>query len=296
MKKSIAWVMYFRNPDNMWFNMLVIVAFLFVIIALWQIMSFSQKEGLVILEEDSSYSFKQGSNGYDDFYADMYDHMVSPELCAEQVQTIIQNTQSSPKSSVILDIGSCKGQILKEFKNRGYENVYGIDSHEAMVRNTDIEVKDQVVFGDPSDMMNFDRNLFSHILCLNQSLYDIPDLSVFFQNCRFWLKQSGSLVLHLVQYHSHNNKLNPINMQLTPNIQYVQSLEISEESVVIQETFTDQYSRKVRQQEKSLNYKDIDYIVNLANYYGFSVYGKAQVSSKIVPDGTREYLYFFILA
>ena len=289
---SLTKIIHFlKKPENRWFEVLAIIAFLFT---LWKLYYNKETEGFHT-ELNESYSLKQGSDEiYDDFYADLYDYIVTPELCAQEVDAIVQNTQTSVETSIVLDIGSRNGQTLMEFRRRGYNNVYGIEKHKAMVSHSHEDLMDHVLCAETTDKMNFERGTFSHVLCLHQSLYDQPDVSIFFQNCRYWLKPGGVLVLHLVQY----QKKNPEVAIRIPekNIKYIRTVEIIEKSVIIKETFTDIQTHHVRQQESRPHYQELDRIINAAVFYGFNLQGKTRISSQVVPPGCTEYLYFLTIS
>lgn len=297
--RTASWYSFLKNPHHRWYHILVVVAFLFVAVLFYSFhqKKFENQEGLATTVLDQSYSLKQGTEEiYDDFYAEIVDSLLPSALCQQQVEAIITNTQSSPQSSVILDIGSRRGLILQEWKRRGYANVYGIDSSTAMVKHTEKEVAENVVCMDALDRMNFDRATFSHILCLNQVLYEMTDLSLFFQNSRFWLKPGGYLVLHLVQYENMGtNKSNSVTLQLpSNNLQYVRTVEVKDTTLTIQETFTDKATKNVRQNENRVVYQDMDSILNTAVYYKFSIHGKISISTQLVAANTQEFLYFFV--
>ena len=289
------WLALFLKRDHGWFRVLATIALVFVLVVLYSYAQQQSTEGFTststsMLTLDETYSLKQGTDEiFDDFYAELSDQLIPAELCIKEVDAIVQSTQSSPETSVLLDIGSQRGQLLQEFKNRGYGNIYGMDLHKAMIQHTFQEIAGNVVCADPLDRMNFDRATFSHVLCLHQTLYELADLSSFFQNVRFWLKLGGVLVLHLVQY---EKKSQPVTLSATPRIQYVRQVEIFDQSMVIQETFTDKSTHHVRQQEQVWGYQNLDRVINTAVYYGFTIQGKIQIKCPTVPVNTREYLYF----
>jgi hypothetical protein len=58
--------------------------------------------------------------------------------------------------------------------------------------------------GDVTDSKKYDKYTFSHILCLYHTIYEIENKRKFFQNCRYWLKNGGMLIVHLVDKKKFN--------------------------------------------------------------------------------------------
>ena len=133
---------------------------------------------------------------------------------------------------------------------------------------------------------------FSHVLCLHQSLYEIPDLLPFFQNVWYWLKPGGVFVVHLVQYDKKPPKVT-IAMPAKMHYERTVNIESSSQSMMVYETFTDRITNHVRQQEQHLHYQNIDRVMNAAFYQGFRTNGKIEIKSPNVPRETREFIYFF---
>lgn len=281
------------HKNNIWFTFLITAALLFVLATVYNYASKRHEGFTAIAQLNESYSLKQDQDVYDDFYTDVLDQLVPESLCKEEVDAIVQNTQSTPESAVILDIGSKHGLLLMEFKRRGYRNIYGIDKHKVMVDQTNAEMKENILCANPLDKMQFDHATFSHVLCLHQSLYEIPDLSPFFQNVWYWLKPGGVFVVHLVQY---DKKPPKVTMAMPAKMHYERTVHIesSSQSMRVYETFTDRITNHVRQQEQHLHYQNIDRVMNAAFYQGFRINGKIEIKSPNVPRETREFIYFLI--
>ena len=278
------------HKNNIWFTLLLTSTLLFVLATIYNYASRRnpRTEGFTA-SLNESYSLKLDQNVYDDFYTDVLDQLVPESLCKEEVDAIVQNTQSTPETAVILDIGSKRGLLLMEFKRRGYRNIYGIDKHKVMVNQTESEVKENVLCADPFEKMHFDHETFSHVLCLHQSLYEIPDLSPFFQNVWYWLKPGGVFVVHLVQYEKKPPK---VTIAMPAKMHYERTVDL--QTMRISETFTDRATNHVRQQEQHLYFQNIDRVLNAASYHGFRINGKIEIKSPTVPRETREFIYFLI--
>ena len=141
---------------------------------------------------------KQNEHIYDDFYVSMYDRIHKTRHQSKYDFTkIVQNTQPSV-SSVFLDVGSGTGTLVNRLNNNGFR-AYGIDSSEAMVQYSTSKYPDsEFKCGDVKKSMEFEPETFSHVLCTYFTLYEMGDKSVFFDNCRRWLKTGGYLIVHLV--------------------------------------------------------------------------------------------------
>lgn len=157
-----------------------------------------------------SEKYKLVSNPYEDpYYVNIYVHLHIPEAhIPEEVDWILKTTQASPESSLVVDVGCGTGTAISALLKQGYENVYGVDSSQAMIdrakeKNPGVNIhcaKADVI----TDPMLFDRGTCTHILCLDKTIYDISDKRAFFRHCYAWLKPGGVLALHLVEPDKYN--------------------------------------------------------------------------------------------
>jgi len=290
----------FTKSESLWLKILVFFVILFLVVAVYKYVErgpANKKEGF----EDSpfhtseKYILKRNQDVYDDFYAQVYKEIAAPtSRLQNEVSLIVQQTQPSPEASVILDVGSSTGDMIRELSNRGYENVYGIDISPSMVSCSS---PNQVVTADFMLRNNFERNTFTHILCLGATLYEVQNKVAFFKNCYYWLKSGGYLVVHVIE-RPHHNSTTPINCTTTSckneRLRYKAGVEASEEEnqFLFIEQMIDHSTGQQRTQERQMYMKDVGDIVNDAIYCGFIVQGKAAVVSP-VPLSKREYLYFF---
>ena len=159
--------------------------------------------------------------------------------------------------------------------------------------------------------MNYDRQTFSHILCLYHTIYEIENKAKFFQNCRYWLKNGGVLVVHLVDKGKFNTVMPAAHPEYIDNPQKYVSDRITKSSVnfidfvydskydikdgpvsTILETFTDTATQKIRQNERQLFMESEDAILKTAINNGFSLHGK--INLEPVNSDEHQSLYLLI--
>ena len=281
----------------MWLKILVFFIILFIVVAIYKYVERQpenkKKEGFddSPFHTSEKYILKRNQDVYDDFYAQVYKEVAAPtSRLQNEVSLIVQQTQPSKEASVILDVGSSTGEMIRELSNRGYENVYGIDVSPSMASN-------QVMTADFMIRNNFERSTFTHILCLGGTLYEVQNKVAFFKNCYYWLKSGGYMVVHVIERPRHNST-KPINCTTTSckndRLRYKAEMEPSEgeDQLLFIEQMTNMATGQQRTHERQLYMKDVGDIVNDAIYCGFLVQGKAAVVSP-VPLSKHEYLYFF---
>ena len=257
---------------------------------------------------------KQNEHIYDDFYVSMYDRIHKTRHQSKyDFAKIVQNTQPSV-SSVFLDVGSGTGTLVNRLNNNGFR-AYGIDSSEAMVQYSTSKYPDsEFKCGDVKKSMEFEPETFSHVLCTYFTLYEMGDKSVFFDNCRRWLKTGGYLIVHLVdklefdtivpvgklfknrhidENTNTNNGTRILSTSVAlPNIQYSHKYAFHDHDVVNRiETFTDKKTHKVRHQEGRTTITPISDIIQMAKSKGFYVKGYADYFP--YNRDKHQYLYFF---
>jgi hypothetical protein len=192
--------------------------------------------------------------------------------------------------------------------------VFGVDKSVAMVNAAKAKYGESlpVRHGDVCEPMLFEPRTFSHILCLYFTIYEIQDKSVFFTNCRYWLKNGGQLILHLVDKKRFNTVVPVGHPALVDNPQkyvkeritktnvdfgdfkYQAKYNISDKcsSAELCETFTDLSTQNRRQNDRTLYMEETTEIIKMAQRCGFSVHGRIDMGN-IVND---EYQYLYILA
>lgn len=249
-------------------------------------------------QQKEQFTMQRGAYIYDEFYSEIYDRLYNTESRSEkEAVEIIKATQPDKEHSYFLDIGCGTGCLVNALKRRGY-NAIGVDKSKDMIEtgkerrpNTKIAMQS----GDAMDPMLFERGVFSHILCMDRTIYEMQDKIGFFRNCKHWLLAGGYLILHLVEPDSFNaivplgqpNGLLKDTSELKTadgkrvtdtvidfiDFKYKSVYDFSQlktTGVVTQtEKFTDAASNKIRQNEHMLYMKSSISILEDARYCGF---------------------------
>jgi SAM-dependent methyltransferase len=304
MVKYIQALVFSKNAKYNIMRVLLILTVILVSILIYKNMNLERfNEGF---QQDSPYVVKRNSEIYDDFYVDIYDEIMKPDIESNFIYgTIIKMTEPTQTNSVFLDIGSKTGSLMNLLKKNGY-SVYGIESSDAMIEFSQKKYSYlPVKKGDVMLSMTYDRDTFSHIICSHFMIYQFKDKVAFFRNCRHWLLSNGYLIIHLVDPSSFDpivsgGKPNVLktpqkysDMRITDTLidfvdfKYKSSYDFEQKDiVVITETFTDKYTNNVRQNQQELYMDSVDDILKTAQYCGFISKGKVSF-----PEDLHQYIY-----
>jgi SAM-dependent methyltransferase len=295
---------------NKWLVIMIIIAIILIIIMLYKKNSLVENEGF---EQSAPFVLKRNNDIYDSYYAMIYDDIYQPQPRTEfEFKQIIDMTQSDQNNSVFLDIGCGTGNLVNKLAIEGY-NAYGIDVSEAMInvaqqKYPDIEAK----HGNVLDSMSYDRGTFTHITCMNFTLYHFENKLVFFRNCYYWLAPNGYIILHLV----NREKYNPIVPIAVPSIidnpqkysdkritdavvqfpgfsykdstNFLQNKNANDNRVIVTETFKDSTTTNIRQNELTLYMENIKDVLYIAQKCGFILQGNISYKND-------EHQYIYIL-
>ena len=270
-------------------------------------------------QQSDKYILKSEEKVYDDFYCQIYDDLMLPETRTEyEVSKIIEMTQPNTQYSSFLDVGSGTGSLVNRLKEKGY-NAYGIDKSKSMVAKSQTKFpKTFIKCGDALEPITFDRGTFTHIICTGFTIYEIENKAQFFQNCYFWLQPNGYLILHLVD----KDTFDPIipagkprvldspqkysNQRITETLidfidfKYKSTYDFSKSDgrVIHKETFNDNQTQNIRENERTLFMKNTEDILSISTKYGFIVKGKVimgepntEINGKENVDSPSQYLY-----
>ena len=209
----------------------------------------------------SPFIAKSDSAIYDTFYANVYDTLHDPNTTSKaDYSKIVELTRPSRSSSVFLDIGSGTGHLVNRLHQNGY-SVYGIDP------------------------TTYDHGMFSHITCMDQTIYHIDDKHRFFRNCYSWLMPNGFLVLHLLD---KGRSIKDKAVEFV-DFKYNRNHEHKDDGrVIVKEQFVDDVLKNVRQNELTLYMEPLAHIVKMALENGFVAH--AQVN---VQGDDSQYIYIF---
>jgi SAM-dependent methyltransferase len=276
------------------------------LIVLFKSINKTNKEGY---EQNDSFLFKQGNAIYDDFYVDIYDHLVFNNLKNNYEIGEISNKTLANSSSIILDVGCGTGHHVDKLSQYNLD-VIGIDISPSMVSKAKENYPNyKFLVGDVLEGSNFINNQFTHILCLYFTIYYFEDKTKFFNNCMDWLMPGGTLILHLVNREKFDPILPPGNplyivspqkyskeritkTKITFNdFVYSSNFELESEKDIA--TFHEKFkfnNGKVRKQEQKLYMNSENDIINMAQDAGFLIKGKIDL-----VNCAYEYQYLYIL-
>jgi len=273
-------------------NILFFLFFLFIvrysISAYW---GNEQKEGFI---QKETFVLKIEKEVYDDFYTSVYDRIFIPLPRIEKCINTVLKTEPYIENSVFLDIGSGTGMLANVLYEKGY-NVVGIDRSESMVEYSQKKYP-LVTFieGDVMIPMQFESNTFTHIFCVDFTIYLFLDKTALFRNIYSWLTTGGYLCLHLVdperfdaiipsgkpfgiedlqKYIPKKNTSRRDDPMITlvefEDFYYKSKYEVQDRKWKWIETFTDKKTKHVRQNERNLFMDSVENIVFLAEKNGF---------------------------
>jgi SAM-dependent methyltransferase len=260
---------------------------------------FQQKERFLLKTDMSS---------YDDFYCEIYDKIMLPENRAiYEIDEVLKTLQPEKRFSTMLDVGSGTGAVISTLQKRGYKS-YGIDHSQSMIDTSKRNYPDlsiEVKCDNVENPMAFDRALFTHIFCMNFTIYEIKNKLAFFKNCFYWLQNNGYLVLHLAEKDKFN-AIVPAAMPLTGfdmlgkrllkteidfgSFKYASEYVASDPSdqMIFKESFIDKQTHNIRQNERTLYMESPEDIIMIARKAGFVGKGSLSLESGPTRDGWQQ--------
>jgi SAM-dependent methyltransferase len=259
--------------------------------------------------QNTKYIWKFNNDVYDSFYSEMYDKIhQSDKRATIDITEIIKLTQASVFHSCFLIVGSGTGNVLHELEKLGYQQIYGIDTSQDMI---DYSVKKHPTIRTQcttiDEPMLFGRNTFTHVICNDFGIYHYEDKTTFFKNVFSWLTPGGYLFLHVVdplkfdtivpsgrpdfiespqEYSDKRITRTTIDFQ---DFKYIGEYDFSNYSesansivavnnpqnkVVLVERFEDNYTKKIRQNERTLFMDTKESIFKMAQRFGFILQGQ----------------------
>ena len=289
-------------------KILIFISILLVIVIFFKHIN-PVKENFI---SDEKFLFKEGTAVYDDFYANIYDHLVYNMIKNDYEIGVIRNSTQLNNQSIIADIGSGTGHHVNSFASDNLQ-VIGIDISPAMVEKAKEQfphLADKFMVGDGLNGQLFKDNSLTHILCLYFTIYYMKDKMRFFYNCMNWLMPGGYLIVHLVDKYKFDPILPPGNpLYIVSPQKYSKEritttkitfndfvydanfkLDNNEDVAIFDEKFKFNDGR-VRKQEQRLYMEDLPTIVNMAQDAGFLLHAKIDL---VKCAYEYQYLYVFV--
>ena len=295
------------NKSSLWCKVLVFITLFLLIILVFK--GFDKKrEGF---EQKDQFLIKSGPEIYDDFYADIYDYLVFNNLKNDYEVGEIINIASPSSNSKILDIGCGTGHHVSSLGSKGLD-ILGIDISPSMIKTAKKNYPDyNFKVADALNENEFERDSFTHILCMYFTIYYFNDKTQFFNNCFNWLMPGGYLIVHLVDRAHFDPILPPGNplMYVSPqryakeritstkvkftDFSYSADFKLDElnDQAKFIEKFKNDSDGKVRKNELTLYMPDIQQIIDTAQASGFTIEAKIDL---LQCQYEYQYLYVFV--
>jgi len=247
---------------------------------------------------------KRNDDVYDEFYSEIYDDLFKNDKKTDYIiHGIINITKPSPNNSIFLDVGSGTGENILKLQKKNY-NVFGVEKSNAMVnvsnkkcgctkeynKNVDQEI---IKYGNVLDPMLYEHSTFTHILLLNETIYEFQDKKKLIHILRGWLKRNGFLIVHIVSHKKYTGKkiqekdFNGVSYKAS----YIQNGAQKSNEIVFQEKITDKKTSYTRQNEKTLFVDPLLNLVQDIKHEGFIVHGI--IDLKPITKDQYQYLYIF---
>ena len=275
------------------FELLLLLALAIIIVYFYKSW-FKKSLGQEGFQQQEKFILKENGETYDDFYGEIYDTLMLPEeRIRYEMDTILKTLQPDTKHARILDIGSGTGVLVNYLKEKGY-TAYGVDKSKAMVEISRERFPIDVKCANVEESMAYDRSLFTHIFCMNFTIYEIEDKLQLFKNCYYWLQHNSYLVLHLAEKDRFNaiipggkpdvldsveqlgeKRVTTTIIDFTDFVYKSEYLPCTNDNgnLVHKETFTDKSTQNIRQNERVLKFNRFDEIINIAVRAGFIAKG-----------------------
>ena len=255
---------------------------------------------------------KFDDNVYDAFYSKYYDDIYeNKERDVAQLKIIVSYAKNK-KFVKMLDIGCGTGYHVHLLNKMKYD-VVGLDKSKHMIEKAQSKYNDcEFIVGNILVNNLFDYNSFTHLLCLNKTIYNIKDKDKFFDNCSLLLTADGLLIIHLIDRdkfkpfilpkndnvlhnpENYNNAISTNVIKFDKNMEYVSHYEVLNNSNSLDpyscyhEKFENLETHNIRKNTINLYMPTIDEIVTIAFIKGFVIKDKKSLES---VGHTNEFLY-----
>ena len=251
--------------------------------------------------KQSTFTDFDNNNLFDNFYTNIYDKLHNDDNKNNIIINIIKKKCNIKKTSTILDIGCGTGEIVSKLSEF---NIIGLDKSSSMIKLCKEKYpENNFILADILNNSKLNYNYeYSHVLCLNYTIYYIDNRKLFFRNIYDILLPNGIFVLHLVNKQQFNRTINkckidkfnpskyldnkPIKSNITfDDFDYNCIYKIEDNKGIIDETFSFKNS-SIRKNTHTLILDNNRIILNEATNVGFIIEGQIKINKN---DG--EYLF-----
>lgn len=308
LSKTYQTIERFIKKTSMWYNVLIILALLCIVIKAYTCyFAHNNIEGFINQEE--KFTVKRGVKSYDDFYANIYDQLFYKKVTNDyEVGNIISITKPSDVSKM-LQLGSKTGHVVNEFHKDDY-TITGLEESSAMINLAKNNYPGAAfIQGTPMTSNIFTPESFTHIMCLNLTFYNYKDKRQLLENVYNWLLPGGYFIVQLVNKDMFDPvvpaakpfyMINPQSFadeRITESVvkfndfDYRSNFEIfPNDFAEFKEIFKDTKTGKVRQNEHKLWMPTIKKITNMAKELGFILHSQVDL---LMCQDEYQYLYVF---
>ena len=242
---------------------------------------------------------------YDAFYAKYYDKIyANKERDVGQLKLIVSYAKNK-KFVKMLDIGCGTGYHVHMLNKMNYD-IIGLDKSQDMINKAQSNYNNcEFIVGDILKNNLFDYNSFTHLLCLNKTIYNIKDKNSFFDSCSLLLTQDGILIIHLINRdnfkpfviskndehilynpENYNTAITKTIIKFNKNLEYVCNYEILDNNnnenkpySCYNEKFENFETNNVRKNTVNLYMPTINEIITIAKSKGFIIKDKKSLDS-----------------
>jgi SAM-dependent methyltransferase len=261
--------------------------------------------------QNERFLIKRNSDIYDNFYANLYDKLYGINYNVDFITNIIiKNTIANTNTSVILVIDSGTGHLSNNLMLKGF-STFSIDRSKSMIEYaTKLYPNIKIKNDDIQVPMTYEKNTFSHIICVNMSLYKIKDKYSFFRNIYTFLIPNGYFIVQMADRSKFDTiipsgrssvltspqlyteeRITETHIDFTTftyNSKYDFDKATTHDIVLFNETFTDKVTHNVRKNDHVFYFENIKDITNIALKCGFTVKGLVNV-----VDDKNQFIYIF---
>ena len=161
----------------------ILIFLLIVLIVLYYCKSIDTRAYHEGFTQKEPFSLRENNEIYDTFYTSVYNDLFKSNNRSQyEYEQIINATQPSD-SSIILEIGSGTGHLMNKFDKDGY-NIHGLEKSTAMMQHSTKKFPNLTIHkGDALDPIIFEKGTFTHICCMDFTIYHINNKRKFIRNC-----------------------------------------------------------------------------------------------------------------
>lgn len=262
-------------------------------------------EGFTNESQKSRDQWFENEELFDEFYASVYDNLTQlAGRYPQEVSLIMHQWKKNAAADTmdILDGGCGSGIATVLFAKQGINSIVGLDKSESMLRrarNVTLvaaslpkQQKDTVSFlqGDLLQQATFSAGQFSHASLLFFTIYYMNDPVGVFRNLFYWVRPGGQIAIEVVNKYKFDPLLESASPFVGLTIQkyskkritkskvefdkfsYEAEFDLQDPTAEFREVFRFK-DKSVRRQRHTLNMRDINDLVHLAQTAGWKYEG-----------------------